>query len=305
MSTNIYPQEQWRDACDCFIDGYKAYTKDRFGDKLFFHVLNVARAVSNFEPEAELFLNLVGHCKTFANAVEIICLQAQIEGTNGFLWYLASILTEHNFREYIEKAIHCNYIHALVYARNVDGHDIERVLLGYELGCRHACFEVARYYLLNEQNMNEYRRHVLKSAKAGFTLAIMNMISDPILFTSDTNRWRWICCLVFKGHFNLFLIHLKRIYSEQQHLNQTINYLIGKCIYHTYYDICFAENIPRDRLRNFYLQQVKAARAAVHAASACFLRMGVYKDLRVLLCQWVWAGRDEANYDNAIAQEIA
>jgi hypothetical protein len=297
MSTDISPQERWRDACDCFIDGYKDYTKDRFGDKLFFHVLDVARAVAIVEPEAELFLNLVGHCKTFANAVDIICTQARIEETNGFLWYLAALSSGLVVKEYIQKAIYCNYTHALAFARNVDGTvDIERVLVGYEKGCRHACFQVARFYLLNTQDMDEYRRHVLKSAKAGFALAIKNMISDPVLFATETNRWRWISCLVFKGHFDLFLSNLKRISLEQQHLTQTIDYLIGKCIYYTYYDICFAENIPRDQLREFYLKQVKAARAAVHAASACFLRMGVYKDLRVLLCQWVWAGRDEANY---------
>ena len=288
MSTDFSSQELWRDACDCFIDSRKG----------LLHVLDVARTVSSVEPEAELFLYLVGHCKTLASIFEIIHKQAKIEKTNGFLWYLVSVLAYRNFNKYIKKSIQCNYIHALAYAKNEnDGSvDMKKVLIGYEKGCRHACFEVARFKLATEQNMYEYRRLVLKSATAGYIHAIIHMIEHPILFTSDTNQWKWICCLVFKGQFDLFLFHLQRVYVEQQHLNMTINYLIGKCVYRTFYEICFDKHIPRDQLREFYLKQVKAARAAVNAASACFLRMGVYKDLRVLLCQWVWAGRDEANY---------
>jgi hypothetical protein len=299
MSTDISPQEQWRDACETFV-GFNRY-KNYKNNKAFRHVVQVAFEVQHAEPEAKLFVGIVGHIKKISNASAALLKEANRVENNGFLWYITALFM--SSKNLMQRAIAFQYPYSYVFGRTNNGEtDMTLVWRGYGAGCRRAYLRVADSFLENG-NRVEYIRNVLKSARAGCVDAMIRLIDDRVFLPpSDIERWKWICKIVFKGDLNIFQYFLNMFYSEErqehQHpVNLTFYYLMGKCIYHTYYDICFTENIPRDRLRDFYLQQVKAARTAVNAASACFLRMGVYKDLRVLLCQWVWAGRDEANYD--------
>ncbi|MBX9636382.1 MAG: hypothetical protein K2Q45_02385 [Nitrosomonas sp.] len=296
MSTDFSVEERWRDACASLIDGYFFYNDEQ----LYWRVVEIALELKDVIEEAKVFFDIAYRFRLGmrAEAIKAFVKEAEEQKTNGFLWYVAALLLKS--RLMMNQASALNYSHAQAIDFAFDGdhpHElqIQNTMKAAEKQSRQAFFNLA---LLNRNDIAVYRANMKKAADAGFMDAVIRMIDDPIMFTNEVDQWRWICVYVFKGGVAFFTSYLGQFYEEGRRGpdNRSITFLIGKCIYRSMYEICLPDRIPRLKLRDFYLNQVKAARNAVLAADLCFKRLHICKDVRRLICQWVWAGREEANY---------
>lgn len=142
----------------------------------------------------------------------------------------------------------------------------------------------------------QFEKH-LKEAKNGSIDAMYKYIE--YLNTNELERWKWLKKALKSDDRRaiIFLYHMEDV-------DQTNSmYIIGSILkkhYNNgklfgYYNISpFDGRIAHFRsLINFYKLQKYQTRLAVNAFSLCGIRLGLYKDVRVLLGRYIWKTRKE------------
>jgi hypothetical protein len=121
-------------------------------------------------------------------------------------------------------------------------------------------------------------------------------LNDPI---------RWMCLKkLLKGddkRIDVFLLCIERVINEKAMYilgsilkkNYIDNMLFGMQFSSHLLDISMCFNIYID----FYNFQISETRLAVNTFSLCGIRLGLYKDVRVLLGRYIWKTRKEGLYD--------
>lgn len=119
-------------------------------------------------------------------------------------------------------------------------------------------------------------------------------------------RWKWACKAAVLGNSNEFFAYFQCIVSDD--LYPDIVYCIGQSLKNNYDPLnktifnreknWVANRVPDvEKAISFYDMQIEKTKEAMLAFTLCCLRFrGVYKDVRVLICKYIWRTRKEGNY---------
>jgi hypothetical protein len=135
----------------------------------------------------------------------------------------------------------------------------------------------------------------MKYYKAAAQLGCFNSMNNYALYLSlySVERWKWRCKAATVFCLASFMDEVVQMLERNHVYDPKIVFYIGR--FFKYY----SKQSQRKSIQkaiDFFSIQCIAAKTAVDAFSLCCLRLGLYKDLRVMIGKLVWKGKKETNY---------
>lgn len=159
-----------------------------------------------------------------------------------------------------------------------------------------------------EKNLDKSKEILLLAIKLGDVFAMIEL--GYVLENSDPRRWRWWGQAAALGNswtfLSTFIAHVELLNSHS--VSAAVVFAIGQSLHgHVNEEArrifnssaLFKTRIgPAKQAIAFYEAQLNACRKAVDEWTKVAIRFGIYKDMRILVAQYIWSTRDEALYLN-------
>ncbi len=166
------------------------------------------------------------------------------------------------------------------------------------------CF---RFGIGCEKNLEKAKEHFLLATELGDVFA-MSQLGD-LLDDCDPKKWYWLGRAALRGHNYLFLDNFAgqvQVFNSGSG-NAAVVFVIGRTLKGQVN--AKRRTIFRSKIWNFETEigsanqaidffgfQVIAARRAVDAWISVGIRLGVVKDIRIVIGKMIWGAREEARY---------
>jgi hypothetical protein len=190
------------------------------------------------------------------------------------------------------------FAQAVEASRGIGDNDcLELAQQSAQQGERDGFYCLARCYRSKLINIHQ----IVEYFKLAADLYDYNAMSEYANFLDDPKEaWKLWCKCYEVGCTDDFEDSVDDIVTNERFVRENdrpIIFMIGKVI-----SKCRISGFNRHlrksyvKAAKFYHAQLENYKAAVHAFSLCGLRLGLYKDVRILIGKTIWNGREEAAY---------